>query len=124
MDRPSHLCAFRRILLSASSLTLVLVASASALAQNDATPQAPAVSPAPQPSASPTAEPAPPQGMATPAPSQPPAQTPEQQAPTTQTQPAGPNVLPETRVAAPVERRQPRTSPDPGRDQSTTARAD
>jgi len=112
MDSPHALHTFRRLLLSASSLTLVALGSATALAQSETTPQPPAASPAPQPSASPTSEPAPPQSTATPTPLQSPAQVPEQpSAPAAETQPAGPNMLPETRVAAPVERRRQRTPP-------------
>jgi outer membrane receptor protein involved in Fe transport len=100
----------RRILFSASSLTLLAASSAPILAQNDKTLLAqpvaaptppPAVAPAP---ASPTALPEPQQESATPAPQQRPAPAAPEQA-------TGANVLPETRVVAPVERRQPRTRP-------------
>jgi outer membrane receptor protein involved in Fe transport len=86
-----------------SSLALFVASSAPTLAQNDKTsptppvaspPQPPAVAPAPAP---PTEIPEPQQEGATPAP---------QREPVT-----GANVLPETRVVAPVERRQPRTRP-------------
>src|SRR5450759_3350601 len=111
METPSLLHVFCRILLSASSLTLVATWSVMALAQND-TSLVPSGTATPQPSVSPTAEPAPPPGAATPTPAQSPAQGPAQPtAPSAETQPAGPNVLPETRVAAPVERRRPRTPP-------------
>jgi outer membrane receptor protein involved in Fe transport len=95
----------RRILFSASSLALLAASSAPILAQNDKTlpapPQPPAVAPAP---ASPTETPEPQQESATPAPQQ-------QPAPAAPEQATGANVLPETRVVAPVERRQPRTRP-------------
>jgi outer membrane receptor protein involved in Fe transport len=100
----------RRILFSVSSLALLAASNAPAPAQNDntsqappaaAVPQSPTVAPAP---ASPTATPEPQQEGATPAPQQQPAQAAPKQA-------TGANVLPETRVVAPVERRQPRTRP-------------
>jgi opacity protein-like surface antigen/outer membrane receptor protein involved in Fe transport len=105
---PTLLRAFRRVLLSASSLTLVSAYGAPALAQNDAS-QPPSVTAAPQPSASPSAQSSPtPQSSTTPAPAQQPAQAPTpQSAPAEQAQPPGTTVLPETRVAAPVERRRP-----------------
>jgi outer membrane receptor protein involved in Fe transport len=90
----------RNLLLSASSLVLVAGSGAPVLAQTDnasptppaaAAPQAPAATPAPQVSTTPV-----------------PQQTP---APTTPQQATGGNVLPETRVVAPTERRQPRTPP-------------
>src|SRR5450631_2215839 len=100
----------RRILLSASSLALLAASNAPALAQNDNTSQTPPAAAAPQPPAvtpapaAPATAPAPQQESATPAPQQTPT-------PTTPEQGAGGNVLPETRVVAPVERRQPRTRP-------------
>jgi outer membrane receptor protein involved in Fe transport len=90
----------RNLLLSASSLVLVAGSGAPVLAQTDnasptppaaAAPQAPAATPAPQVSTTPL-----------------PQQTP---APATPQQATGGNVLPETRVVAPTERRQPRTPP-------------
>ncbi|QQN65846.1 TonB-dependent receptor [Bradyrhizobium diazoefficiens] len=109
MNSLPSLRAFRILLMSASSLTLATLWSAEAMAQNDnATPG----TATPQPSASPTAAPSPtPQATETPAPAQPAAQAPQQQAAPT----AGPGttVLPETRVAAPAERRRPRTPPQP-----------
>lgn len=107
MNSPSSLRAFRILLMSASSLTLATLWSAGAMAQNEnATPG----TATPQPTASPAATPSPtPQATETPAPTQPAAQAPQQQAaPTAQ---PGTTVLPETRVAAPVERRRPRTPP-------------
>src|SRR5450755_877771 len=100
----------RTILLSASSLALLAASNAPALAQNDNTSQTPPAAAAPQPPAvtpapaAPATTPAPQQESATPAPQQTPT-------PTTPEQGAGGNVLPETRVVAPVERRQPRTRP-------------
>lgn len=107
MTSTSSLRAFRTLLLSASSLTLMAIWSVAAMAQNDNASPGPA---APQPTASPTATPSPtPQASETPAKSQPAPQAPQQEAaPATQ---PGTNVLPETRVAAPVERRRPRTPP-------------
>jgi outer membrane receptor protein involved in Fe transport len=94
----------RRILLSASSLALLATLNAPALAQNDNTSQAPPAAVAPPAPASPPTAPAPQQESATPAPQQTPTPAPPQQA-------TGGNVLPETRVVAPVERREPRTRP-------------
>jgi outer membrane receptor protein involved in Fe transport len=90
----------RNLLLSASSLVLVAASGAPVLAQTDnasptppaaAAPQAPVATPVPQESTTPV-----------------PQQTP---APATPQQATGGNVLPETRVVAPAERRQPRTPP-------------
>src|SRR5664279_1118499 len=94
----------RRILLSASSLALLAASNAPAPAQNDNTSQAPPAAAATPARASPTATPEPQQQSATPAPQQTPTPAAPQQA-------AGGNVLPETRVVAPVERRPPRTHP-------------
>jgi outer membrane receptor protein involved in Fe transport len=94
----------RRILLSASSLALLAASNAPAPAQNDNTSQAPPAAAATPAPAAPTTSPAPPQESATPAPQEAPTPAPPQQA-------TGGNVLPETRVIAPVERRQPRTRP-------------
>src|SRR5882672_4977309 len=100
----------RRILYSASSLALLAVSNAPALAQNDNTSQAPPAAATPQPPAatpapsSPTTTQAPQEESITPAPQQTPAPAAPQQA-------TGGNVLPETRVVAPVERRRPRTPP-------------
>ena len=94
----------RRILLSASSLALLAASNAPAPAQNDNTSQAPPAAAATPARASPTTTPAPQQESATPAPQQAPTPAPPQQA-------TGSNVLPETRVVAPVERRQPRARP-------------
>lgn len=106
MNTPRSLRAFR-MLMSASSLTLAALWSAGAMAQNDNASPGTAT---PQPTASPTAAPSPtPQATETPAPAQPAAQAPQQQAaPAAQ---PGTTVLPETRVAAPIERRRPRTPP-------------
>jgi outer membrane receptor protein involved in Fe transport len=93
-----------KILFSASSLALLAASSAPILAQNDTLSpesQPPAVAPVPT---SPTATPEPQQESATPAPQQ-------QGAPATPEPAVGANVLPETRVVAPVERRQSRTRP-------------
>jgi hypothetical protein len=92
---------FRRsLLLSVSSLVLVAASGAPVLAQTDNASPTPPASAAPQ---APAATPAP-QESATPVP---------QQKPTTAApgQAGGGNVLPETRVVAPVQRRQSRTPP-------------
>jgi len=110
MNSPPSLRAFRILLMSASSLTLVALWSAAAMAQNDAASPGTAT---PQPTASPTAAPSPtPQATETSVPAAPGAQAPPQQqaAPTAS---PGTTVLPETRVAAPIERRRPRTPPTP-----------
>jgi len=87
----------RAVLQSVSTLAVLATTSAVTLAQqNDNTPQQPQATPTPQPSASPAAEPPPAQAGAPPSAVQ---------------QPAAGNVLPETRVVAPVERRQPRKPP-------------
>jgi outer membrane receptor protein involved in Fe transport len=104
MIGPQSLRVRRRILLSASSLALLAASNAPTFAQNDNTsevPPAAAATPAP---VAPTTSPPPPQESATPAPQEAPTPAPPQQA-------TGGNVLPETRVVAPVERRQPRTRP-------------
>ncbi|QPF90124.1 TonB-dependent receptor domain-containing protein [Bradyrhizobium commune] len=109
MNSPPSLRAFRILLMSASSLTLAALWSAGAMAQsNNASPG----TATPQPTASPAAPPSPtPQATETPAPAQPAGQAPQQEAaPAAQ---PGTTVLPETRVAAPIERRQPRTPPPP-----------
>jgi outer membrane receptor protein involved in Fe transport len=98
----------RTALLSASSLVLLAASGAPTLAQNENTSQTPPGAAAPQPPAAspespPASEPPPQQGV-TPAPAQ-------QAAPAVQPQTTGDNVLPETRVVAPVERRRPRTPP-------------
>src|SRR5487761_2450614 len=96
----------RRMVFSASSLALLVASSAPILAQSDKTLPAPPAAAPPQPPAatpqpsSPTTTPEP-QESATPAPQQQPAAEVPEQA-------TGANVLPETRVGAPVERRQPR----------------
>jgi outer membrane receptor protein involved in Fe transport len=92
----------RKILLSTSSLALLAASSAPILAQNDNTSQAPPA--ATPPPSSPTTTPEPQEESTTPAAPQTPAPAAPQQA-------TGANVLPETRVVAPVERRQPRTRP-------------
>ena len=104
---------FRGILLSASSLTLVAASGAPAFAQAPNNPALPGTTSTPQPSASPSAQPSPqPESAATPTPSESPAASPTPQStPAVQAAPPGANVLPETRVAAPVERRLPRTPP-------------
>lgn len=100
----------RKALASVSSLALLAVMGTAALAQSDnaaqpppaaATPQPPAAAPAP---AAPPANAAPEQNAA-PAPAQTPAPAAPRQAA------GGGHVLPETRVAAPVVRRRPRTPP-------------
>ncbi len=90
----------RNLLLSASSLVLVASSGAPVLAQTDTASPTPPAAAAPQ---SPVATPAP-QESATPVPQQTPTTAVPQQA-------TGGNVLPETRVVAPAERRQPRTPP-------------
>ena len=96
----------RALLLSASSLVLLAVSVVPIRAQqNDNAPQPPPGATAPQPAASPTAEPSPtPQSAATPAPAQ-------TAAPAAQPQQPGDNVLPTTRVAAPVQKPKPRKPP-------------
>ena len=100
----------RMILFSASSLALLAASNAPALAQNDNTSPAPPAAALPQPPAatpppsSPTTAQSPREESAAPA-------APETPAPATPKQATGANVLPETRVVAPVERRQPRTRP-------------
>ena len=90
--------------LSFSSLVWIAASSAQVLAQNESGTPAPPAAATPQPSASPPAEPAQPQGGGGPAPAQPQEATPAA--------PSGAgNVLPETRVAAPAERRKPRSRP-------------
>jgi len=90
----------RNLLLSASSLVLVAASGAPVHAQTgNASPTPPAAA-APQP---PAATPAP-QESATPVPQQ-------TESPAAPQQATGGNVLPETRVVAPAERRQPRTPP-------------
>jgi len=92
---------FRRsLLVSASSLVLVAASGAPALTQTDNASPTPPAAATPQP---PVATPAPQEG-ATPAPQQTETHAAPQQA-------TGGNVLPETRVVAPVERRRPRTPP-------------
>ncbi len=92
MSRLSTTRMRRGLLLSASSFALLAASNAATLAQSDNTSQPPPASATPQ---SPAATPAP------------------QQTPTPAAQPRtrGDNVLPETRVVAPVERRRPRTPP-------------
>jgi hypothetical protein len=91
----------RSILLSTSSLALVAASSAPILAQNENTSQAPPAAVGPQapdaapPPSSPTTTPKPEPESSTPAASQTPA-------PATPQQATGANVLPETRVVAPV----------------------
>jgi opacity protein-like surface antigen len=113
MDSPSFFRTFRGILLSASSLTLVAASSAPALAQTSNSPAPPAPTATPQSSASPSVQPSPqPESSATPTPSESPGNSPTPQStPAVEAAPPGTNVLPETRVAAPVERRRPRTPP-------------
>jgi len=99
----------RKALMSASSLALLTASGAAALAQGDNTAQPPAAMPAPAaPSTSETSQPS-----ATPVPEQTPAPAAHGQAPapTAPKQAGGGNVLPETRVVAPVERRRPRSPP-------------
>ena len=99
----------RKLLLSASSLALLAASSAPILAQNDKTSPAPPTAVVPQ---SPAVTPAPSSPTAIPEPQQ------ENDAchnrrrhPRRHSRPPAANVLPETRVVAPVERRQPRTRP-------------
>jgi|GEM_PF-126233 opacity protein-like surface antigen len=104
--------ALGRVLLSASSMTLVAAYATPALAQSDASPP-PSATATPQPNAPSTAPPSPtPQTSTTPAPAEQPAQAPTPEStPAVHAQPAGTTVLPETRVTAPAERRRPRTAP-------------
>ena len=97
----------RKLLLSGSSLVLALASGATALAQTASPSPAPPTAATPQ---SPVATPAPISPTATPTPQQQstPQQTPTPSAPQ---QATGGNVLPETRVVAPAERRRPRTPP-------------
>jgi outer membrane receptor protein involved in Fe transport len=101
MYRYSSFGVRRALLLSGASLVLMAATAAPVQAQqNDNAPS----SATPQPSASPAAPPSPtPQGSSTPEPAQ-------TAAPTAQPQP-GENVLPTTRVAAPIERPRPRKPP-------------
>ncbi len=97
----------RRLLLSASSLVLAALSGPIALAQTDNPASAPPAAATPQPSASPSTPETPPpapQPNSAPAPEQSPAAAP-------QASQSGGNVLPETRVAAPVERPRPRAKP-------------
>jgi len=80
----------RRLLLSVSSLALLTASDAAALAQSDNTAPPPSTAATPQPAA---------------------AATPQPPAPTVPQQAGGSNVLPETRVVAPVVRRRPRKPP-------------
>jgi len=119
MGSPPFFRTFRGTLLSASSLTLLMASAAPTLAQGPTSPAAPGTTSTsqpiatPQPSASPAAQPSPqPESSATPAPSESPANSPTPQStPAVEAAPPGTNVLPETRVAAPVERRRPRAPP-------------
>jgi hypothetical protein len=90
--------------LPVSSLVWIAVSSAPVLAQGENQNQAPPAATTPQPSATPAVEPAQPQGGAGPAPTKPQGATPAPK-------PAAGNVLPETRVVAPVQRQKPRTPP-------------
>ena len=99
----------RMILFSASSLALL--AGSNALAQNDDASPAPPAAAAPPPAAAPApAAPSTPSTTQTPGPESaaPVPSPPEPEAPQ---QAGGVNVLPETRVVAPVERPRPRTPP-------------
>lgn len=89
------------IFLSASSIIWLAASSASALAQSEGSPQAAPATPVP--SASPVVEPAA-QGKTGAASDQPREATPAPQ-------PAAGNVLPETRVVAPIQRQKPRNPP-------------
>jgi hypothetical protein len=106
VHHPLSLRVRRRFPLSASSLALLALSGASALAQSDnaappaAAPSPPVASPAPEPT--PAAQ-APQPGGAPPATEQQP-EAPAQQA-------TGPNVLPELRVVAPKQRPRPRLRP-------------
>jgi outer membrane receptor protein involved in Fe transport len=93
----------RRLLLSASSLVLATLSGPIALAQTDNPASAPPAAATPQPSASPSTPETPPPNSA-PAPEQSPVAAP-------QASQSGGNVLPETRVAAPIERPRPRAKP-------------
>ena len=107
MHHPLSLRVRRRFPLSASSLALLALSGASALAQGDnaappaAAPSPPVASPAPEPT--PSAQAAPQPGGTPPATEQQP-EAPAQQA-------TGPNVLPELRVVAPKQRPRPRLRP-------------
>src|SRR5215468_9289410 len=106
MNSRSYPRARRRLLLSASSLAFAALCGPIALAQTGNPPSAPSGAATPQPSASPSVPETPPptpQPGATPAPEQSPA------APAPQAGQSGGNVLPETRVAAPVQRPRQRT---------------
>ena len=94
----------RRILFSASSLALLAASYTPALAQNDDTSQPPPAAAVPQPPAA-----TPP--TSSPTPTQAPQEESTAPAAAAPQQATGANVLPETRVVAPVERRQPRTRP-------------
>ena len=100
----------RKLLLSASSLALLAASSAPILAQDDKTSLSPPTSVVPQPPAA-----TPPPSSPTTIPESQPENTtpaaPQTPAPAASQQSTGANVLPETRVVAPVERRQPRTRP-------------
>ena len=95
----------RALLLSASSLVLLAASAAPMRAQQNENAPPPSGAATPQPSASPTAQPSPTlQSSATPAPAQ-------SAEPAAQPQKPGENVLPTTRVAAPVQRPKPRKPP-------------
>ena len=100
----------RKLLLSASSLALLAASSAPILAQDDKTSLSPPTAVVPQPPAA-----TPPPSSPTTIPESQPENTtpaaPQTPAPAASQQSTGANVLPETRVVAPVERRQPRTRP-------------
>ena len=92
---------FRRsLLLSVSSLVLVAASGAPVLAQTDSASPTPPAAATPQPPVAPPE----PQVSAPPA-------TQQTETPAAPQQATGGNVLPETRVVAPAERRQPRTPP-------------
>ncbi len=108
----------RRLLLSVSSLALLAASDAAALAQSDNMAPPPSTAATPQPAAAATPQPpAPPSPTSnqTPQPSATPAQTAQPNATPAPAVPqqAGSNVLPETRVVAPVVRRRPRKPPTP-----------
>ena len=100
----------RKLLLSASSLALLAASSAPILSQDDKTSLSPPTAVVPQPPAA-----TPPPSSPTTIPESQPENTtpaaPQTPAPAASQQSTGANVLPETRVVAPVERRQPRTRP-------------
>lgn len=109
MNRARSLRLRRELLLSASSFILLAASSLPSLAQNESAPQQPEPnldrqSPPPQqeaPAASPTPQPAPQSSASQ-------SSAPQEKPANVEIPTSGGNVLPETRVSAPVEPRQPR----------------